>query len=257
MRKLIAAGALCAVAFGAVGTAQAGVEATDANGNFIVLDADFNPPATSTKTRVGAANLNLDISFGNKRSGSPFPATDTFDLALPRGTRYNGRLFPKCPLPATPQEVGADRCARNTQVGKGGAVIDARTLGVQEPVVATLAAYNGALRQGKPTQILIAKATVGGNPISGEIDVVYSNGRFSEFNDVPGVQPAGYSFSSLNLDAGALLKTKVRGRTALISLIETPRSCPLKGWTFSFNHTDTNGNKILAPDQQPCVKVKG
>jgi hypothetical protein len=252
MRKFLAAGAVCAVALGAAGTAQAGVEATDANGNFIVLDADYNPPATHS-----AAGMNIDLSFGNKRTGGPFPQTQTFDFAPPRGGVYNGKLFPKCALPTSPQDVGTDRCAKNTQVGTGGAVIDARNLGVQEPVVAVLTVYNGALRQGKPTQVILAKATVGGQPIESEIDLVYAGGRFSAFNDVPGAQASGYSYSSFNLTEAAVLKTKVKGRKVLVSLIGTPRSCPSKGWVFTFTHTDTNGNKIAAPDRQPCVKVRG
>src|SRR3954470_993694 len=121
MRKYLAVGAACAVALGAAGTAQAGVEATDANGNFIVLDADYNPPATSSP-----AALSLDLSFGNKRSGSPFPQTRTFDFAGPRGGVYNGKLFPRCPLPTGPQDIATDRCAKKTQIGTGDAVIDAR-----------------------------------------------------------------------------------------------------------------------------------
>jgi hypothetical protein len=252
MRKYLAAGAVCAVALGVAGTAQAGVEATDANGNFIVLDADYNPPATHSAT-----GLTVDLSFGNKRSGGPFPQTQTFDFAGPRGGVYNGKLFPKCALPTSQQDIATDRCAKNTQIGTGGAVIDARNLGVQEPVVATLTVYNGALRQGKPTQVILAKATVGGQPINSEIDLVYAGGRFSEFNDAQGTSTIPYSFSSFNLAEAAVLKTKIRGKTALVSLLGTPRSCPSKGWVFTFTHTDTNGNKIAAADRQPCVKVRG
>ena len=257
MRTYLAIGAACAVAIGAAGTAQAGTEAIDSSGNFIVLDADFNPPATSTRKLAGAANLNLNISFGNKRSGSPFPATQSFDLGLPRGSVYNGKLFPRCPLPKTTEEIATDRCDKTTQIGTGGAVIDARNLGVQEPVVATLSVFNGELRQNKPTQIIQAKATVNGSPISSEINVVYSGGKLTQFRDVPGATPSAFSYSSFNLDVGAIFKDKVPGRKArLVSLIETPRSCPSKGWVFTFNHLDTNGNRIAAPDRQPCVKVK-
>src|SRR5215213_5353834 len=164
MRKYLAIGAACAVALGVTGTAQGGVEATDTNGNFIVLDADLNPAASSTRKTITPANLNVDISFGNKRTGNPFPATAGFDLALPRGTVFNGAEFPQCPLPANQNEVATDRCDKGTRVGTGGAVIDARALGVQEPVVATMTVYNGAPNGTKPTLILIAKATVNGQP---------------------------------------------------------------------------------------------
>jgi hypothetical protein len=256
MRKYLAAGAVCAVAFGAVGTAQAGVEATDASGNFVVLDMDFNPPATSTKTVPGAASLGLNISFGNKRSGSPFPATQTFDLTVPGGGAYNGKFFPKCPLPKTPEDITAG-CPKATQIGTGTAVIDARNLGVQEPIAATLTVYNGALRQGKATERILANATVGGSPITSELDVVYSGNKFSQFSDIQGATSIGYSYSSFNLDVGAVLKTKVHGKTTVIPLITTPRNCPAKGWPFTFTTTDTNGNKITATDRQPCVKVSG
>jgi len=257
MRKFLAIGAVCAIALGVAGTAQGGVEATDANGNFIVLDADLNPAASSTRKTITPANLNVDISFGNKRTGNPFPATAGFDLALPRGTVFNGAEFPQCPLPANQNEVATDRCDKGTRVGTGGAVIDARALGVQEPVVATMTVYNGAPNGTKPTLILIAKATVNGQPLAAEINIEWTRGRFSLFDPTPDT-PLGlsYSFSSVNLDVGAILKTRLRGRRVAIPLFYTPRTCPRKGWVFSFNHTDANGGKIAAPDRQPCVQLK-
>jgi hypothetical protein len=257
MKKFLAVGAVCAVAFGTASTAQGGVEATDAAGNFIVLDADFNPSASSTRRTITPANLNIDISFGNKRTGNPFPSTAAFDLALPRGTAFNGAEFPQCPLPATSAETGADRCSNDAKVGTGGAVIDARALGVQEPVVATMTVFNGAPNGTKPTLILLAKATVNGQPLSAEINLEWTRGRFALFNPTPDT-PLGlaYSFSSVNLDIGATLKTRLRGRRVSIPLFYTPRTCPRRGWVFSFNHADANGGRIAAPDRQPCVQLR-
>jgi len=257
MKKFLAIGAACAVAFGTASTAQGGVEATDAAGNFIVLDADFNPSASSTRRTITPANLNIDISFGNKRTGNPFPRTAAFDLALPRGSAFNGAEFPQCPLPASAEQVATDRCERGTRVGTGGAVIDARGLGVQEPVVASMTVYNGAPNGTRPTLILIAKATVNGQPLAAEINLEWTRGRFALFDPTPDT-PLGlaYSFSSVNLDIGATLRTRLRGRRVAIPLFYTPRTCPRKGWTFSFNHTDANNGRIAAGDLQSCVQLR-
>jgi hypothetical protein len=249
MRKLIAVGAVCATALGVVGAAQAGVEARDANGNFIVFDADFSPPATGKAVKV--TGLNMNVSFGNKRNGQPFPQTERLAISLPKGSKYNGTKFPKCPL----NDQGQPACNKEAQVGKGGAIIDARALCIQEPVVATVVAYNGPLRDGNPTLLLDASATVNGQPLQAAIDFVWTQGRFEL------IPPTGsripYSFASFDLDLGAYFKSKVTGRKATTtSLIQPPKTCPSRGWAFSLLHQDPAQTTIVAPDRQPCVKVK-
>ena len=251
MRKLIAVGAACAAALGAVATAQAGVEAQDANGNFIVLDADFSPPATSSRS-VKVTTINYDVSFGNKRTGDPFPATEKLILGLPRGTKYNASKFATCEGSFETQV----QCDSDEQIGEGGAVIDARRLGVSEPVIATVEAFNGPKRDGKPTLILVAKSSVNGSPIEAQINFVYTRGGLELFYTTD--TRIGYSFSSFNLDLGAYVKAKVPGRRAkTTSLIQAPKTCPRKGWAFTLFHQDPNGGTIVAPDRQPCVKIVG
>jgi hypothetical protein len=249
MKKLIAAGAICAAALGAVATAQAGPEAQDANGNFIVYDADFAPPATGKGVKVTTATF--DVSFGNKKTGAPFPQTEKLNLVMPKGTKYNGTKFPKC-------GVKADNtldCGKDARVGKGTAVIDARALGIQDPVKADVTAYNGPLRNKKATLILHAQATVNGQPLEAGIDFQWT-GKALELFYTDNTRIA-YSFSSFHLDLGAYFKSKTSGNPAVTtSLIQPPKTCTSKGWAFSLFHADAAGNTITAPDVQPCVRVK-
>lgn len=251
MRKLIATGAACVVALSAGATAQAGPEAGDSAGNFIVMDADFSPPATTGRT-VKVSTVNFDVSFGNKRNGSPFPQTERLLLTLPAGSKYNGKKFPKCT-----ESGGQLACGKDAEVGDGSAVIDARNLVAgSAPINATVTAYNGPLRGGRPTLVLLAKATVNGNPLEAQISFVW-NGRSLELFFV-GDSRIAYSFSSFNLELGASFKSKVPGRPAITtSLIQAPKGCSSRGWAFSLFHQDTSGSTITARDRQPCLKVVG
>lgn len=249
MRKLIAASAVCAAAFGAVATAQAGPEASDANGNFVVYDADFSPPATGKGVKVTSATF--DVSFGNKRTGAPFPTTQTLALNMPSGTKYNGLKFPQCEANGD----NAPTCGENAEVGEGDAVIDARALGVQEPVKATVKAYNGPPREGKATLILLAEANVGGNRLEAEIPFVWTGRAFELFTRTG--NRIAYSFSSFHLELGAFFKSKTPGNKAVTtSLLQAPKSCTSRGWAFSLAHGDSAGNTITASDRQPCLRVR-
>ena len=253
MRKLIAVGAACAAALGAVTTAQAGVEAQDStgNGNFIVLDADFAPPTNRSRS-VKVSSISYNVSFGNKRTGSPFPQTERLSLGLPKGTKYNAAKFPKCEGTFETQV----QCDEDEQVGGGGAVIDARNLGVQEPVIATVEAFNGPLREGNPTLVLVAKGTVNGSPIEAQINFVYTRGALELFYSTD--SRIAYSFSSFNLELGAAFKSKTPGNKAVTtSLINAPKTCPSRGFAFTLLHQDPAGTTIAASDRQPCIKVKG
>ena len=250
MRKFIATSAVCAAAFGAVATAHAGPEASDANGNTIVYDADFSPPATGKSVKVTSATF--DVSFANKRTGAPFPQTDRLVLNMPTGTKYNGLKFPQCDVAAD----GSLDCKKENEVGDGQAVIDARALGVQDPVKATVKAYNGPKRNGKPTLVLLAEANVNGARLGAEIDFQWTGRAFEMF--LPGGSRIAYSFSSFHLDLGAYFKSKVPGNKAVTtSLLQAPKTCTSRGWAFSLVHGDPSGTTITATDRQPCLRLVG
>ena len=249
MRKLIAAGAVCAAAFGAVTTAHAGPETQDANGNYVVYDADFAPPATGKGVKVTSANF--AVSFGNKKSGSPFPRIEKLNLTMPSGTKYNGLKLTQCEANAD----GTLDCGKDDEVGDGTAAIDGRALGLQDPITATITAYNGPKRGGKPTLVLIAKATVNGMPIESQINFQWTGRAFELF--FTNSNRIAYSFSSLQLRLGAYAKGKVPGHKAVItSLIQPPKTCPARGWNFTLTEADPAGNAITAGDFQPCVRLR-
>jgi hypothetical protein len=259
MKKYAAvATALCALALGA--TAYAGPEARDASGNYVVLDAAFNPAASSTKRTASAVVSQINVSLGNKKSGSPFPAGPDFKLTMPKGTVFNGRDLPQCPLARNANEVAeTNRCGTLQRVGGGDATVDGRVLGVQDPIQASLTAYNGALHNGNPTLVVFAEATVGGNPIAAEIDLEWKNGALTYFDavgDASGRAP--YSFSSFNLNTGRVYAFKgKKGRTTRISLWEAPEKCPRLGWAFSLAFTKPAANlNLTARDTAPCVQFK-
>ena len=250
MKKLAVVGVLAAC-LGITGVATAGPEADDANGNFLVLDADFTPPASSTKKTASAVNLEFHASFDNKKSGAPFPASPTVTLTTPKGTVFNGASFPACTQPTTDNIAQENRCGREQLIGGGEAVIDARGLGVQQPLKATLTAYNQAKYQGAPTIAIFATADLNGSPITAEVDLAFKGGKLTLYR-IPGAGSINYSFDSFDLTLGGIEKVSRKKR---ISLWEAPEKCPKAGWKWAFNAVAT-GVDLTAKDTQGCIQIK-
>jgi hypothetical protein len=245
--------AACLGALGITGIASAGPETDDAAGNFLVLDADFTPPASSTKKTASAVNLEFHASFGNKKTGAPFPASPVVTLTVPKGAVFNGADFPTCAAPKKPAEIAdPSRCGREQLIGGGTAVIDGRQLGISTPLHADLTAYNQAKFKGSPTVAIFATTTVPGSttPITAEIDLAYKSGKLTLY------QPAGasnlnYSFDSFDLTVGAIEKVSKKKK---ISLWEAPAKCPKAGWKWAFNATSGSVN-LTAKDTEGCVQI--
>ena len=233
------------------GVASAGPEADDSAGNFLVLDADFTPPASSTKKTASAVNLEFHASFGNKKSGSPFPASPVVTLTTPKGTVFNGVSFPTCTQPTKDDIAMESRCGREQLIGGGAAVIDARGLGVQEPLKATLTAYNQAKYQGSPTIAIFATAELNGSPITAEVDLAFKNGKLTLYK-IPGAGSIAYAFDSFDLTLGGIEKVS---RKEKISLWEAPEKCPKAGWKWAFNAV-AGGVNLTAKDTQGCLQLK-
>jgi hypothetical protein len=252
---VLCAAAACLGALGVAGSASAGPEADDSAGNFLVLDADFTPPASSTKKAASAVALNFHASFGNKKTGAPFPAAPTVSLATPKGTVFNGDSFPQCALAKTAEEIGVEsRCGREQLIGGGTAVVDARSIGVTEPLQADLTAYNQKRVKGAPTVAVFAQVHVPGSsdPLLAEIDLQYKNGRLSLYDNPAAPGRINYSFGSFDLTLYGLEKVS---KKETISLWEAPQKCPRAGWKWAF--TATSGpTSLTARDTQGCVQLK-
>lgn len=262
MKKLAvlgAAAAACACAAGATGVASAGVQSNDANGNYLVLDADLTPPASSTKKTASAVGLDFHASFGNWKTGAPYPAAPTVVLTLPKGTVFNGGDLPQCTPPTKGEEVAVEsRCGTLQRIGGGQAIVDARALGIPDPLGAGLAAYNGGNHNGKPTIAIFAAVDTPGGQIHAEIPLEYDKKKntLTLFDYFGGPDNRiAYSFQSFDLSVFRVYKVKDGKKTAKVSLFEAPRKCPKAGWQFSF--TAQKGDFAQsASDTQGCVQVK-
>jgi hypothetical protein len=246
--------AACLGALGITGVASAGPEADDSAGNFLVLDADFTPPASSTKKTASAVALNFHASFGNKKTGAPFPAAPTVSLAVPKGAVFNGESFPACEPAKTAEEIGVEtRCGREQLIGGGTAVVDARSLGVNDPLHADLVAYNQKKFKGAPTIAVFASVAVPGSadPLLAEIDLMYKNGKLSLYDPPASSGRIQYSFDSFDLVTYAVEKVSKKQK---ISLWEAPAKCPKAGWKWAFTAT-SGATSLTAKDTQGCVQL--
>ncbi|MEA2374134.1 MAG: hypothetical protein QOD53_597 [Thermoleophilaceae bacterium] len=256
--------ALAVTATGVVGIATAGSAATDANGNFAVLDVDVSPPQAGTKAVPRGVGIALHAFFGNSRNGQRSPYNGDTLIRFPRGMRTNAARFPvSCPLPATSNDVAIEsRCPAKARVGSGTAEADARPT-IQDFLPATINAYNGALHNGHPTLILMVTATVGNSQLHSEVDYEYSNqptgpygAKLASFHPVPDSTAGFLSPRKLDLTLpNKVFKVKVKGKKVRLHLLEAPTKCSI-GWAFAqTSFTPAGDASLTATDVAPCVRA--
>jgi hypothetical protein len=243
-----------------VPAANAGAPSIDPNGNFGMIDVGVSPPTASTKAKPHGAALEYHGFFGNRLTGARSIYDGTITLRLPKGLKTNGKLLAaKCALPATAADVGKDRCPAAAQFGTGTALLDARPA-LPNLIPATLKAFNGALKGGSPTIVVLGKATVGGSAVSSELDFVFKNAPQGPYGvalvSIPGpgsspTTPAAYSFTAFNL----LTKDKTFRRGGkLMHLVVPPSTCN-GSWAFAQTNTTSDGTgSITATDTAPCTR---
>ena len=257
MRKLavLAAAMTTALGGGLASVAAAGPPATDANGNFSVLDVDVFPPRAANPLGV---TIGFHLFSGNRLTGQRQPASQSVTLRFP-GFHENGVFFPKCPLPTTAQQVGSARCSRASQVGRGTAEADARP-GVSGFIpVNNVRVFNGSPRGGNPTLFFLGTATIGAQTVHTEIDFVArpAGGGFNlVLLPAPAGTPSGlFSLTRVDVTAGKTLVVRRGVGRLLVSLIVPPRTCPPAGWGFSVTNVFTTGASLTARDVQSCVRA--
>jgi hypothetical protein len=251
MFKLVALAAAAVSAVALVSIAQAGPAATDGDGNVSVLDVALSPPVASSRRAPVGATLTFQEFFGN-RNGAQLPRITRTTVELPAGTRSNGRLFVKCDLPDEASEVGTKRCPRASRIGSGTVEADARPT-IQEPLSGELAAYNGELRNGNPTVILLADVNVRGSTVTGELDFE-ADGSTLRSLDPPAGTPQGL-FTITKVDVAVRKTARIRrgGRRIRVDLIENPRTCRRGTWRSRSTQEFEGGGSIRALDTAPCV----
>ena len=217
---------------------RAGPATTQANGNFLMIDMDVTPPRANS-----GATLRYHAFFGN-RKGAVSPREARSEIRLHRGFRLRGPVFPRCPLPRDPSEVGKSRCPRRARVGQGTFEADARPL-LAGPVSGSFRIYNGQLRRGRPTLILLARAEVGGATVRSEVDYRYGGSTLRSLPPPAGAPTGLFSLTKVSLRIGA----KRRGR----SYVATPRRCR-GSWRFRETSFFEGGGSISARDTVSCVR---
>lgn len=261
MRRITALVAALALCGGLVATAQAGKPAIDDNGNFLMLDASFSPPATSSsKTKQGVV-LEMQHIYGNFRGNATPTESSNISFKMPKDTVVNSALFARCPV-ATAETLGDEsRCPAASKMGSGTASVDARRAGIPQQLNGTLNVYNAAQHGGVYTLALIATIPnpSGGEPIKAEIDLEVRKGpELVEFDVVPPTSGDSiFDITSFDLRVGKTVNGVVKGKKTKISLLVAPKKCSKKGWAFELGLTRTTQPSMIAKDTAPCLTVSG
>jgi hypothetical protein len=251
MLKLAILGGAAVSAAALVSVAHAGPAATDSNGNVSVVDVALSPPVAGRPGAPVGAALTFQEFFGN-RNGAPLPRITGTTIALPPGTRNNGRLFSKCDLPDTPGEVGTKRCKPAARIGSGTVEADARPT-IEQPLPGTIVAYNGELRDGNPTVILLADVTVGGSKVTGELDFEADGSTLKSLAPPQGTPEGLFTVTKVDVTVRKTIRVRRGGRQVRVSLIETPRKCRGGTWHSSETQTFEGGGSLTALDTAPCL----
>ena len=251
MLKLASTGAATALAVVLVSVAHAGPAATDSKGNVSVIDIALSPPVASTRGAPVGATLTFHEFFGNRKGAQPPRVTRT-TIRLPQDTRYNGRLFPKCPLPRTPGELGSRRCSRASRVGSGTVEADARPT-IEQPLAGKIVVYNGELRKGNPTLILLAEVAVGNGKAMGELDFEVRGSTLISLEPPKGTPMGLFTITKVSAVAGKTIDARRNGRRVRVSLIETPHTCRHGTWRSSETQSFEGGGSLTAYDTAPCL----
>jgi hypothetical protein len=257
---LLAVGALA----GTAAVSYGGEATVDSNGNFLTVDIDLSSPAAGTKAKPRPVTLSFHHMFGNYRTGMQGTRVQTISVRLPRGMTTHPELVAECPLPKSGAEITATRCPASSRVGSGTALADARSLGIAEPIPATVTAFNGAKHSGNATLILQGVANVGGNQVVTEFDFdsLKATGRFGielkTFDPFPS-PPAdpnapGIALNKLDLKAGKTINTRVKGKRVKRGYIEAPTACTGSGWAFEEEFIRVGGSPLTAGDVMSCAK---
>lgn len=238
MRNLMRAALVSGAMLVAGGQAQAGAPTTDANGNFLMIDMDVSPP------RAGSgATIRYHAFFGN-RNGDLLPREAGNTIQFAKGFRLNGRAFPECPLPRDSSDFGEDRCRQRAKVGEGTFEADARPA-LAQPVTGTFEIFNGKLRRGRTTLILLAEARVGDGSVNSELDYEYVGSTLRRIPPPEGVPSGLFSVTKTAIKLGR----KHGGR----SYVRTPRRCR-GSWGFRETSFFEGGGSISARDRVACVR---
>ena len=207
-------------------------------GNFLMIDMDVWPPRAGS-----AATIRYHAFFGN-RNGEVLPREAGNRIRFAKGFRLNGPAFPKCPLPQDSSDFGEDRCRQRAKVGEGTFEADARPA-VAEPVTASFEIFNGKLRRGRTTLILLVEAKVGDASVNSELDYKYVGSSLRRIPPPEGVPSGLFSVTKTAIKLGATHG----GR----SYVRTPRRCR-GSWRFRETSLFEGGGSISARDRAACVR---
>jgi hypothetical protein len=231
------------------GAAQGGPPTIDERGNFEMIDMEVSPPITSTRARPQPVTLRYQ-GFAGNRMGQPARPERSAILRFPRGMRFNSAFFARCPLPASSEELGDDRCSRASRVGRGTAEIQVGS--AYFPAEVTL--FNGARRDGRPTLIFRGITDVGGTEARSEFNFeirgAQTRPRLVSLPVPEGAAPPEFALSQIDVRLG---RTTTRGGVRR-GYVEAPRRCT-GHWHFSLTTGYADGTALTSRDATPCARA--
>jgi hypothetical protein len=262
MRRISAFAAVAAVCGVFAPVASAGAPTIDPNGNVLMLDAQFNTPATSSSRTAQGAIFEMHHFYGNFRGGPTPSEASNISFNFPKGTLINNALFARCPVPTQETFGNESRCPAASKMGTGTVSVDARRSGIPDQLNGTVNVYNGATRNGVGTLAIIATIPVPGspNPIRSEIDFEIRKGpQLVEYDTLPPApdNSASFDLTSFSLKVGKTVNGVHKGRKVKIPYFVTPKTCSKNGWAFALTLTRATAGNTVARDTAPCLKVTG
>jgi hypothetical protein len=206
--------------------------------------------------RLGASTaFTLAIAFSGGEEGVPAPLRQAV-LRLPAGLRLDLRGIPAC-APARLRRRGASGCSSASLVGRGHALLQARTGSLTSPEEATMWVFRGPNRGSLSTLEVLGQ---GETPLDEHIlstaviepdSAPYGLKLTMMVPLIPTlVLEPDASFKSLALTLGGVRRgPRAHAATRVIAV---PSSCPSGGFPFATDFAFADGSTASAPATIPC-----
>jgi hypothetical protein len=246
MRKFVGMATALLGLFTFAAVALAGEAGPSPSGQIQTLEVTQSPNKASTKRKKVGSKINVVLTLRKADGTKASPTTRTI-VNLPKGIGLHYTDFKTCDK-AKLEAQGPKGCPSGTKVGSGTLTADARPV-VAEPVNGTVTAFNG---KGKTLLLYVVPELSSPLVIPGKL-----KGNTLDFvvplvPTLPG-QPNA-TLTRFQVSVGGTTKKKKRGKRVKINYVDNPTSCPSGGYSWKFDFTYENGEKLSPTDTAPCKK---
>jgi hypothetical protein len=204
--------------------------------------------------RLGASTaFTLALRFRNDQGGVPAPVSRAV-VHLPAGLGIDLRGASACSR-ARLETRGANGCPSGLRIGRGHAILEVRAGSQTIPESATLAAFRGPHKAGKPTLEIIGQ---GETPLYERTVVVgvlgadhppYGLKLEMSIPPIPTLTgEPNASLSELSLTVGAGRNPRAHFAGAIV----VPRTCPKGGFPFAADFAFEDGSSASTTATTPC-----